>query len=213
MYDDNYSLKRFISRYRGLFDMGLIKKDFAAYKSRQSVTDIWCKEIDFEKNILVICPFDIAREVFINGFSKLDDYKSYCMYNIDEIHSITFGAREEGKNVSGEESLNSEFDILQDVLCMTVSYYERKVISHEDLLINIVMSRHNKNKLNWVFAIGDETSITKEYPKMVRLFKSGGIMFDMIDLTKKASGQGGKILSKLCYSFRDVVPMKNNIDY
>lgn len=194
MYDKNFVKKRFFIKYNKLIDRDLAKSDINLYKKKLNFVYNLTDKIDFNKNILVVYKKDIAKELFLSGFSRLDKYMTYCYYNIHEILDIYFGTRTTYRNETEEETLNSNLEIMQDVLCMTINYYESFHGKLEEVAVHTIMNRalgrHNslnsRDKLNWVFCLGEESYLIKQYPNLRKIFlEEGRPNFAYYDLNKQ----------------------------
>jgi hypothetical protein len=186
--EEQYSKNRFFRRYGNLVDVEFAKKNMEAYKSKLDAVGKLCKDIDFNQNVLIVYKADIARELFLTGFSKLADYKTFRYYNIFDILDIYFGNRKGSVNETDDDYMNSPMDVIQDVLCLTVNYYESTNKLQDELAVQTIMNRTNgrvsggKAKLTWIFSMGEEKDLRARYSGIRDLFVAGKPNFQYYDL-------------------------------
>jgi hypothetical protein len=183
--------KRFYTKYKNFLDMPLIQKNPAEYGKRLSEVGKLCSNIDFTSNILVIYKDDIAKDLFLTGFSKLTTFRSSILLNVNEFLEILFGNRKD--SAVHERSIDSIYDIDDDVLCLTISYHEPYMQRQEDLAVQSIITRYNTVqierpvKLTWVFCMGFSEDLLLKYPKIKYLFEQNSELFKIYNLNPKGA--------------------------
>ena len=202
--EDKYFVNKFFNKYKEFVDVGLAKDNLVEYKKRLSIISKMTEKVDFTKNVLVIYQKDIAREVFLSGFARQEEYKSYKLYNVGDLMDIFFGNRSYKSGNDEEDVINSELDISKDVLCVTVNYYETSGKSEwrDEIMVSTIVNRGNgkfkgKVKLNWIFSKGSKEELAKRYPNLLNLFLEGRHDYLLYDLNQGASAIVGKGVNNL----------------
>lgn len=175
--DQSILKKRFFRKYQEFLDRDLLRISPKKYIEKLNRVSTSLEGIRFDRNVLIICNQDISREVFLCGFSKLDEYKSFKFYNVEDLMDIYFDRRGYDSVSSGlqsqEEGINSCLDIRQDVLCLTMNYHETVNKKSDEVCVSTIQNRIQKSsrsvrpKWSWVFSKGDMS----RYPYVWNLFK------------------------------------------
>ncbi len=182
---DKFLKSRFFSRYSRLVDRNLAGRNLPLYRKKLNYVQLRCKKLkmDFNQNILVLHRDDLAREVFLHGFSSMDKYLTYDYMNIYALTEIWVGVRRDD-----EGNKYSHLDSLHDVLCITLNYDEAHNKNSEDLALQLVRYRvshtpKGKVRYNWFFFRGDDGGLKNRYRHIRDMFyedKTG--MFSVYDL-------------------------------
>lgn len=165
IYDSNYHIKNFFLSYKGLVNLSRMKDYPDDYMRQLNEIQLLTKDVNFNKNTLFICDKDIARELFLVGFSRLKDIKSYFYCNMVELFDVWWGNRKStNMNVPEDEVMFSDQDIMQDVMCVYVSpdlFMSRgsKVVNSSIESRVAKTGKNGQNLLNWVFFCGTEDEL------------------------------------------------------
>lgn len=205
VYDEKFFQNRFFLKYALFVDRELAKSNLELYKQKLNYVGKITKDIDFTKNIFVVCTKDIAKELFLTGFSRLDSYRTFDYYNVGELVDIYFGTRNSYRNETDEYTINSNLELTRDVLCMTINYYEMSNKLRDEIAYSTIMVRSQgrgsginstKGKVNWVFFMGSESEIDGICPSTRNIFTNEGRPnFDYYDLNsgKKVLGTNSSV--------------------
>jgi hypothetical protein len=201
---NNYHVEVFFKKYNRLLDKALIRKDREGYKRKLDLVGKALSGIDTDRNLLIVCNRDIAKEIFLCAFMNLPTLREYDFLNLVELMDILMGKRSDGSltSRSEEDTYESLFDVMRDVVCVTCNYYEaefHKTKSFEDNLISLIMRRYeyierdvNKPlKLTWVFHMGTYYDLKQKFPTTEMFFqgkKKDNAMFNIIDLNDVLGG-------------------------
>ena len=162
--DMQYHIKRFFIKYKDLIDSLLYNSNPSRYKSKLNGVGklLSNEEASFEFNVLVSSTRDFAKEVFLTGMSTLEKYHSYLLLNVQDLIDIYFGNKEDYLGLHS---------IKQDILCITLGYYESYHSKGEEIVIQVMMDRANKGKRTWIFIKDDEdVAIIDRYPNIMEIF-------------------------------------------
>ena len=119
VYDDKYHIKNFLLSYKGLVNLSKIKSSPKDYMNQLNEIQSSTSGVDFSKTTLFICEKDISRELFLVGFSRLKNLKSYYYCSLMDLADIWWGNRKaSNNNISDEDILFSDQDISQDIFSL-----------------------------------------------------------------------------------------------
>jgi hypothetical protein len=184
----DFQIGKFFRKYSSLIDIPMVKSDIDAYKKKLNAVSELGKFIDFNKNVLIVYNGDIARELFLAGFSRLEAYKTYAFLNAYDLtnayfHTTPIDKRED----SDDDSQGSHLDYTQEVLCLTLRYYEVTNKLTEEIAVSTLMSRlmGRRFRLNWVFCKGTEGDLLKQYKGVRELYDRPGCLY--YDLNRRGS--------------------------
>lgn len=194
---DKEHLQRFFRRYKRLVDIPLLKSDFSLYQGKLSYVSSLVRNIDYNKNLLILCKQDIVKEVFLSGFFCLDTLRSYDFLNISDFFGIVMGKRNSDSVDVRQDDFHYEDikDILSDVLCVSCNYYEVRASKYyldTDALVETLEYRYkyvssnprHPIKLNWVFYRGSIHDLKKSHEELYKYFvdKEGHPLYEIVDL-------------------------------
>ena len=198
--EKKFHLKTFFVNYNTLIDHSLCKDNKENYINKLNYVGEILKNINFEKNLLILCDKPWAKEVFISGFRNLKTLRSFHVINVADMFGIYTGANKGYREThnDSESVYESEKEIMNDVACFTCNYFEatsRKLTAFtSQTLAYTIMRRYdyvendpNKpSKLNWIYCKGYETNLETTYPYILKLFKEqeDNPMFQILDLNK-----------------------------
>ena len=175
--EQSFLKKRFFVKYQEFVDRDRLRINPSKYVQTLNQVSKSLEGIRFDRNVLIICNQDISREVFLCGFSRLENYKSFVFYNVEDLMDIYFDRRGHDSVSSGiqsqEEGINSVLDIRQDVLCLTMNYHETVNKKSDEVCVSSIQSRIQKSgrsinpRWTWVFSKGDMS----RYPYVYSLFR------------------------------------------
>ena len=157
-----------------------MRSDRKRYEELLGKVGSMVKGIDFNQNLLFISRENIAKEVFLSGFSKLSDIHSYYYCNLLDLHDIWWGnRRKDNVNIPEEDIMYAESDIRQDVLCV-FSDIEMYSMGTDKVLNSIITTRNDKQnskgftQRTWVFFRGSMSDLrdTKGFKEIYKIFHS-----------------------------------------
>jgi hypothetical protein len=180
-------------KYRILFDEHRWNTDKKAYLAeiQEAQNVARALNIDFNKNIMIICDIDVIKKMFIAGLFMLGEFRSLTYLNIYELLEISYGMRSDDIRIddSTGRGMESTADITQDMLCLTANYDELLRSLCDDLAPQTVRRRYERSpakgkppKLTWVYSYSSAFTMKKNYPKLFNIYENGGSMFKMYDL-------------------------------
>ena len=163
--------KRFFVKYKELLDLEMAKKDKERYSRKVDGIYKLTKDINFKKNILVCCNREIAREVFLSGFARMDKYLSFSLMGVEKLRNIYMGHNSSWNNNEEDEIINDICRIRGDVLCLKLNYNETKNKLTEDIILSAISSREMEKsigdiKLHWIFFYGTDRELREKYPRV-----------------------------------------------
>jgi hypothetical protein len=194
---DPYHLKTFFTWYNRLLDHAFITKSKKGYSRKLDAVGKLVQDIDFERNLLIVCNRDIVREVFLSGFMNLETLRSFEVLNMVELMDIYMGKRAE--NVPSarpdERAYESVGDLLHDVLCVTSNYFEvgfNQGKPTQEVVINSIMRRYEyvekdpkkPIKVTWVFFLGTLYELKVKMEELYKFFacKADNPLYAIVDL-------------------------------
>lgn len=171
---EDFMVRRFFTKYSQLVDMNMARRDPKAYENKLNHAQRLVKDIDFTKNLLIFCEEELAREVFLVGFSKMPYYCTYRFFNAMDITNIWFGP----KVMPEDEEAHNNTDLKQDVLCITMNYAESKNAATDPANKETIFQRamgqgFKRPRLNWVYFKGTQADFLNKYPEVNSLFNCG----------------------------------------
>lgn len=216
--DDNFYKRNFFIHYKRFLDIEAIKKDKKGYVERLHELEKRVSKVNFDNNVLFVCDKDISRDIFLIGFSKLKTLKTYYWCNEMQLHQIMYGLMrsDTNPNIKDSESMFSEQDIIQDVLCLYVQDGMWEMRS-DDEMTSLVLSRcdrsflEGRKLLNWVFFVGsmytaeNKDNLMKSLFELYKVKESEG--WQIVNLTGVGlaeSNKTGKKKNKLSQSLQDI---------
>lgn len=127
--------------------------------------------LNFNRNVLIVTPIDIHKELFLCGFSKLKEFKSYRYLNVYNIVEIQLSVDDKAFGITSLSSIH------EDILCVEINFKEMQNKLLEDAVISLILNRNNLGKPTWLVAVGVEddfrtnTSYGEKYGKILKMFK------------------------------------------
>lgn len=220
--NEQFFLKRFFNKYRGLVNTQMAMENEALYKQRLDFASkiVASGKVDFEHNLLITLRNDSANEIFLSGFFSYFQqkmFKSYRVFTAAELLDVSFGSKS-SKNITedfdDDESINSHLFINEDILCLFLNYGEATNARLEPIIIETILTRNksitnverkNKSKkLTWVYFKGIEADLERKYPNLQEVFSKDSYGFDFHDLNKYISKQSSSKKGKVDLEFSNI---------
>jgi hypothetical protein len=208
VWSDKVHREIFLTKYDRFVDHNLKRTNLDLYIKKMNFVGNLVKDINFERNLLILLDKDCVMETFLSGFMILDTLRSFHLMNIRELYDIFLGNIGENRPNSrpDEYILNTELDIINDVLCVSINNFEHRFAKQGDSMINslihTIMRRYeyvekdpNKPlKLSWVFCKGTQKDLDDTYSKLYEFFdfKKENPMFKIIDLNLRLKNPSQK---------------------
>lgn len=213
VYDENYHVKNFLLSYKGLVNLSKLKSYPSEYLKQLNEIQEMTKKVDFTKNSLFVCDRDIAKELFLVGFSRLSTLKTYFYCNMVELFDVWWGNRKNTNlNVDEDKVMFSDQDITQDVLCVYVSpdlYMSRgsRVVNSSIASRVAKTGKDGQNLLNWVFFCGSDADLrSDDFYIIKRMFESKSD-FQIIHLSSNGISNVGSSSKKSSSKMNDLEEM------